>query len=154
MSSTQIVCKTCKRPLTSLVDSQGATYLHGLYDLQEGDARDGHAVVPVVVATSDVLMRCDFCHDELSGDDAWVVRVEPFTFLGQGNGDWGACARCARLVERERWGQLVEIATQVHKRVLGLRRVEPEIIAIFRELYREVQRHKRGPVLPPAASAS
>ena len=84
---------------------------------------------------------CDFC---ASGP---IVRLYPssnFTFNGrtvfQKNscGAWAACAKCAALIDTDRWPELAERAFRKFVKRYGP--VSPQGARCFREQFREVHR--------------
>lgn len=147
-----VVCSVCGRVLS--YDGTEQRYVHNLQD----QIREDHP--PVAVHASEMPThnaRCDFCNRDVAHEDIWTVPASDFqmpqaigiTASGKVDstrpqmsvGDWAACLDCVRLIQRDRWSQLV-------KRVLDTApsgiRGNPLQKAWLTALYRKLAVHIRA----------
>lgn len=138
-------CAICASALDGQRTPDGIRYAHPF-----GRGED-HPAVPVPVDEVQVDARCDFCSVAVPPHRRWVVPCDDFVMFdrghpacpsGQGSsGPWAACPDCADLVRRARWSQLVTQAVRQ-------RPADPQVRAMFADVYRRLAAHITGPPIP------
>lgn len=114
-----VVCSVCGRVLS--YDEAERRYAHNLQD----QVNEDHPPIPAQAKDLPTHnARCDFCNIDVSHSDVWTVPASDFELprimgitVGGGVesarpqmsiGDWAACLDCVRLIQRDRWSQLIK----------------------------------------------
>lgn len=133
-----MICAVCRRVLDVYTDADGVTWKHTLQD-----AQTNHEPVPIPMPDDYREGRCDFCNQD---DMAFRIPVQDFEVPGldghMSRGDWAACRYCARLIEGNRWNDLLT-------RVMAAREQRgqdagPEMRSWLSRLYRTVRKNISG----------
>ena len=72
-------------------------------------------------------------------------------------GDWAACDECAELIDADEWEQLLDrVMRSIRRRHAAERRPLPisdelRVRAMLREQYKQLRKHRKGPLVPPPA---
>jgi hypothetical protein len=145
-------CQICRRVLEAFRDADTGELW---WDHTGMDRADGvnHVAVPVpysLIGGEDAVReRCDFCGDY---DPTWTLPVADFNMAdrhGPGKDwgsteDWRACDRCANLLTRNDWNNLLLRAAQASAKrdsvPLAMK------LAELRPLYAQVRKHQKGAV--------
>ena len=109
---------------------------------------DTHTVLPIVVDSYDALSFCDCCS---APGPRWRFEASSFVLahgrgLNQASyGDWAFCERCATVVRKRDWPQVVEIALVTLQRTSRLdKRAVASLRAELSKLYKELSRNLTG----------
>lgn len=149
VTATTIICRTCRRPLDTLVSEDGAGYIHTEYDVQRGDGRD-HQADPIVAADGQTRWRCDFCHIDTPAP--WLFPARALTWQGQlFDEGWTADRDCAQLIIARDWRSLAHRAFAGYRAAMGEPISGPERILLF-DLWRTLDEHLVGEPIAPEAS--
>lgn len=144
MSGAVRICAVCRRVLDLFTDASGASYIHTMQDTAVAD----HAPEPIPMPENYREGRCDFCNSDMP-DFALPVRDFPVPGMGSSMslGDWATCAACGKLIEGDRWNDLVtRVAALRESR--ELRAVGERERALIARLYRVVRKNITGSLRP------
>ena len=109
-----MVCQICNRVLDFyqvLNNPAASEWRHTSQDEHD------HTPVPVLMATSNVIPRCDFCNVDVTRETEWTVPTKtfemPYPKYWNGpaqfsEGDWCACNDCAGYILLDDWDGLLK----------------------------------------------
>lgn len=142
MSDTGImICAVCRRVLDRYADEDGMGYRHTVQDQRIAI----HAPQPIPMPDDYREGRCDFCNlDQM----AFALPVRDFQPPGLSGhmsmGDWAACLDCARLIDGNRWTDLVTRVISIREGQFG----ETTDPVHYNRLYRAVRKNISGSLRP------
>lgn len=139
------VCGVCGRVLDR------HSLLGWRHTLADADADHDPVPVPRAQATT-VKGRCDFCSDE---EPQWILPAKDFEVLKDhiSHGDWSACDKCAALIRKGRWYDIVDRASAIWARKEG-RPMPAEVQNSLHVMYALLRKNLAGelrPVNPPGS---
>lgn len=144
MSGAVRICAVCRRVLDLHTDMSGASYMHTIQDAAVAD----HPPEPIPMPDNYREGRCDFCNYDLPD---FVLPVRDFSVPGSkvsmSLGDWATCAPCGKLIEGNRWNDLVARVAAAREG-LELRTVGEGERTLIARLYRAVRRNISGNLRP------
>lgn len=134
-----MICAACRRVLAIRTDETGVSLVHTLQDAHD------HAPEPIPMPDGYREGRCDFCNRD---DQSYLIPARDFGMDDRqmSSGEWAACDPCMRLIERNRWNDLLTRVLAVREQ-LG-QETPPELRPALARMYRVLRKNISGSARP------
>lgn len=140
------ICAVCGRTLDVFAEYEGSTLVSQRWMHGPQDQPEDHPAVPVTVAETAHVGRCDFCNVDYP---SWELPARDFESpMGpMSAGAWSACDTCATYLRRGHWSGLIRHLSTIVAPRNGL--TPTQFRAVITPYYNRLRKNVTGPVRRP-----